>query len=243
MKHSAELVARPKWSGPTQKIAALAVVSTFVMIAWRGGLFDALSDVSRVRALLLGSGGWGGLLYVLGFGLLQPLGVPGIVFLIPASMVWPRPMAFALSLIASLLASSVGFGFARFLARDWVSRHLPLRFRRFDDLLARHGLRAVIAIRLVFFLTPPAHWVIGLSGVRYRTFLLGSALGLIPGIAAVVFLGSSAAKWLLEQPRWVWLLAVVGIVAVLLGRRLFQHQRANVPESPTAPPTASARQL
>jgi uncharacterized membrane protein YdjX (TVP38/TMEM64 family) len=147
---------------------------------------------------------------------------------IPAGMIWPKLEAFALSLLGSVLAGSVGFGFARFLARDWVARHLPARFRRFDELLARRGLEAVILVRVVFFLTPPAHWVLGLSKVRYSTFLLGSAIGFLPGIAALTFLGGGLVEWLRQRPPWTWALVIGVIGAGVIARRMLT--RRSVPE-------------
>lgn len=210
----------------TRKKAALVLAAGVLIGAgWQAGVFELFRDPERVRVLLLAWGAWGWLLYVVSFAVIEPLGVPGIVFVVPAGMIWPKPLAFALSLVASVLAGSLGFGFARFLARDWVEARLPPRFRRFDDLLARRGLQAVILIRLVFFLAPPAHWVLGLSKVSYRTFLIGSAIGFVPGIAALTFLGGGVVEWLLARPPWVWVV-VAGAVALALVVRALVHRRA-----------------
>ena len=206
--------AAPRW----KKLAVLGAVALVVAVGWRTGVFEAFRDPERVRALLISWGAWGWVLYVVAFALIEPLGVPGVVFVIPAGMIWPKSIAFGLSLLASLLAGSLGFCFARFLARDWVERRLPVRFRRFDDALARHGLKAVILIRLVFFLAPPAHWALGLSNVRYRTFLLGSAIGFVPGITMLTFVGGSLFEWLLAQPPGVWAIAASVAAAALLAR-------------------------
>ena len=207
-----------------RKLALLAVVAVAVVAAWQAGIFAVFRDPERVKALLLAWGPWGWLLYVVCFALIQPMGVPGIVFVVPASMIWPKPIAFALSLAGAVLAGSVGFGFARFLARDWVERRLPARFRRFDDLLTRRGLEAVILMRVVFFLAPPAHWVLGVSKVRYATFLLGSAIGFLPRIAALTFLGGNVAEWLLHRPPWTWALVAGAIACVVIGRRVFPRR-------------------
>jgi hypothetical protein len=38
-----------------------------------------------------------------------------------------------------MAASIVGFSFARFMARDWVSTGIPARFRKYDEALARRA--------------------------------------------------------------------------------------------------------
>jgi len=209
---------RPGVGTVIKKIALLASLAATLSAIWYAGVFDAFREPERVKALLLGWEAWGWVLYILCFALIEPLGVPGVVFVVSAGMIWPKPIAFGLSLLSSLLAGSMGFGFARFLARDWVERRLPARFRRFDDVLGRRGLEAVILIRLVFFLAPPAHWVLGLSKVSYRTFLVGSAIGLVPGIAVLTFLGGSLFEWLLARPPRVWAVAASVVVAALLAR-------------------------
>ena len=207
--------AAPRW----KKLVVLGAVALVVAVGWRAGVFDVFHDPERVRALLISWGAWGWVLYVVAFALIEPLGVPGVVFVIPAGMIWPKPLAFALSLAGATLAGSVGFGFARFLARDWVERRLPPRFRRFDERLAERGLEAVNLVRVLFFLAPPAHWVLGLSKVRYSTFVLGSVIGFVPGIAGLTFVGGNVVEWLLGQPRWLWgaaaALLVVGVAARL----------------------------
>ena len=202
----------------TKKLALLALLAAIVAVTWYTGVFDAFRETERVKALLLGWGAWGWVVYVVCFALLEPFGVPGILFVVPAGLIWPKPVAFGLSLLGSLLAGTLGFGFARFLARDWVERRLPMRFRRFDDVLARRGLATVIAIRLMFFLAPPAHWVLGLSNVSFRTFLVGSAIGFVPGIATLTFAGGSLFEWLLTQPPGPWALAAGVAVAALIAR-------------------------
>lgn len=193
--------------------------------AWLGGLFELISEPERVRTLLTESGVWGPLLFTLAFGLLEPFGVPGILFVVPATLAWPLGMAFALCWLGSVLAGIVGFGFARSIGRDWVAAHLPQRLRAYDQRLAERGLQTVILVRLLFFLAPPAHWALGLSRVRFGPFVLGTAIGFLPGIAALVFLGKGAFALLGEQPRVVWLAVAIAAGAVFVLLRQLRTRR------------------
>ena len=40
-------------------------------------------------------------------------------------LIWPWPVAYALSMTGTMAASVVGFSFARFIARDWDPRLPP----------------------------------------------------------------------------------------------------------------------
>jgi uncharacterized membrane protein YdjX (TVP38/TMEM64 family) len=173
----------------------------------------------RLRETLLDLGPWGPALFVLAFAVLEPLHVPGLLFILTAPLVWPFPMAFGLSLAGATGAGVVGYAGARLLGRAWVQRHLPAGWRAWDERLARHGFRTVVLIRLLTFLAPAAHWGIGLSSVRFGPALLGTVVGLAPGILLFTWLGSHALDALARVPRPVWLALALGVVVWLVVRR------------------------
>ena len=213
------------------RIALVAAVLGLLAAAWAAGLFDLLTEPERMAALLRSWGAWGYLLYVVSFALLEPFFVPGLLFVVPASLIWPRPLAFGLSLLGSVGASVVGFGFARYLARDWVSQRLSPRLHRFDERLAQRGFQTVVLVRLMLFLAPPAHWMLGISRVRFWPFVAGSAIGFVPGIAALTWLGGGAVDWLAGQSATTWLIAGgLGLAAWAASR--WRRSRSAAPSGP-----------
>lgn len=201
-----------------KRIAALVGVIALGVAAYASGVFELLGDQERIRALLEESGAWGPVLYVLAFALLEPFGIPGIFFVVPASLVWPLWWAGLLSWIGSIGAGVVGFSFARWIGKEWVERHLTERMRAYDERLAERGLQTVIVVRLLFFLTPPAHWALGLSKVRFGPFVLGTAIGFIPGIAAITLIGRGLFGVLSDQPRGLWVAVGIAIAVALFLR-------------------------
>ncbi len=200
---------------------AIVLVGLAVAIAlFASGAVDILADAERVAAFLRSLGVWGYLLYVVSFALLEPFGVAGILFVVPAAIVWPVWLASLLSIVGATAAGIVGASFARFIARDWVEAHMPARFRAFDQRLAADGLRTVIVVRLLFFLAAPAHWVLGLSSVSFRTLILGSFIGFIPGIVALTLVGGSMMQAMREAPAWVWIALGVAIALLIVVRQL-----------------------
>ena len=81
----------------------------------------------------------------------------------------------------------------------------------------------MIGLRLVLFLAPWVHWLLGASRVSFREFFLGSAIGLLPGIALVTLVGRSAIEhWDGLRP---WALGAGALVlAFELARRLWLRQ-------------------
>lgn len=211
-----------------KKALLVAAAATLVLAAWRLDLFALVRDPEALRAMLLDLGAWGYLAYVLIFGLLQPLGLPGIGLVLGATYVWPKPVAYALSVAGSTLASGVGFLFARFVARDWFAARLPERFRRYDERIGERGFFTVLLVRLVMWMNPFLHALFGLSKMRFWPHLLGSACAYVVVIGIAVWISGSVLDFLRGQPAeriWGYLGLLVGalvlrrLVGVWLRRR------------------------
>ena len=207
------------------RIAVLVAVGVALGSAWALGLFDLLADPREAAAVLREAGGWGYLLYLVSFSLLAPFFVPGIAFVVPAAMIWPRWLALGLSILGAGGAGTVGFAFARFLARDWVAARTPARLRAWDAALQARPVRTVVWIRLLTAFFPPAHWALGLSGVGYGSFVLGTMLGLTPLIVALTFLGGGLMDWALAQPPESWWWMAGGALAVGVAYRALSRRR------------------
>jgi uncharacterized membrane protein YdjX (TVP38/TMEM64 family) len=213
-----------------KRILVLAALLAAVLAAWGLGLHESI-ERERLREAVTAAGPFGPLLYLALFSVLEALGVPGLVFIGVAIVVWPPWQAFLLVWAGSLGAGCVGFAFARTIGRRWVAEHLPERFRRFDARLATSGLRYVIAVRLVFYLATPAHWLIGLSGVPFRTAFVGSLIGFLPPSALWTFAGGSFLEWIGRQPPRSFA-AVAAVVGALVAARLvWRRRRSAVPDA------------
>ena len=204
-------------------LAVAALVAVAASLAWLG--VPGALEAERLRASVAAAGPWGPVVFVALFALLEAVGVPGLVFIGIALVAWPPWQAFLLIWAGALGASCAGFAFARTIDRRWVAAHLPERFRAFDARLATSGLRWVIALRLLFYLATPAHWLLGLSGVPLRTALVGSAIGFLPGTALWAFAGGSMLGWIERQPPATWLAAGAAALLLALARGLWRSRR------------------
>ena len=171
-----------------------------------------------MRDELVGLGGWGYLAFVLTYALVQPFGVPGTIFVMAAPLIWPWPVAFALSMVGTMAASVVGFSFARFVARDWVAGILPARFRRYDDALAKRAFATVVLLRFVFWMPPLLHAFFGVSKVRFSTHFWGSLVGYLVPLFLMSYFGQRLFDALAAAPPSAWVGAGAAVVvAVAVG--------------------------
>jgi uncharacterized membrane protein YdjX (TVP38/TMEM64 family) len=202
----------------TRILLAIGVIA-LIFVAWRGGVFAYVTH-EHIHQVLAESGVWGPVLYVLAFALLEPFGVPGAMFVLPASIAWPWEFAVAMSVLGATGAGIVSFVLARGVIGDTFEQRLPPRLRAFTATAREHPLRTVIAVRILFGLAAPAHWALSLSGVRFGSFVVGSLVGFIPPMWAFVVFGRAAIEYLEEQPyAWVWPVALAAAVGTYLAYR------------------------
>ena len=138
---------------------------------------------------------------------------------------WPLELAFLLNLAGASGAGVVGFGFARFVGRDWVQDRLPERLRDLEARVLTHAFRTVLIVRLTTYLFPPAHWALGLSPVKFGPFLLATIIGFIPMTAFWTFAGGNTLSWLGEQSLDVWIGLGAAVVVLALGYRAVGRYR------------------
>lgn len=210
------------------RLLALTLLMLLVGLAWYSGAFNRFRSPDQVHALIDSWGAWAYVLYVATFVVLMPFGIPAFVWVLPAGILWPFWVAYPLSLLAVAGASSLGFLFARYIARDWVAARVPGRIRRIDDHFSARGLRSVILFRLVFQLGAPTHWLLGLSKVGYATFVFGTVIGAMPAVALVAWLGNDAVNWVQMHALLAVAILIGAIVFVYLARRVMLARRHRV---------------
>jgi uncharacterized membrane protein YdjX (TVP38/TMEM64 family) len=220
------------------KIAAVLVVVAILVVAQRLGILAQFADPAQARQTLVGLGSWGYLAFILAYALLQPFGVPGTVFIMVAPLIWPWPVAFGLSMAGTMAASVVGFSFARFLARDWISTRIPPQFRKYDEALARRAFSTVVLLRLLFWMPPLLHAFFGVSRVRFATHFWGSAVGYILPLLLVSFFGQKIFDLARETPPLAWAALALTLALVALAAWQFRRRRLHpAPSSPEPPHT------
>jgi len=203
------------------KIALVAVVVVKFFVLWRLGVLAELREPRELAARLVALGAWGYVAFVVTYAILQPFGVPGTVFVVAAPLIWPWPIAFALSMTGTMAASTIGFSFARFVARDFIAPRIPQRFRRYDEALAKRAFATVFVLRFVFWMPPLLHAFFGVSKVRFWTHFWGSFLGYLAPLFVMSFFGERIFAWMKSAPAWAWVAAacvVVAACALYVGR-------------------------
>jgi uncharacterized membrane protein YdjX (TVP38/TMEM64 family) len=124
----------------------------------------------------------------------------------------------------TMVSASVDFMIGRAIGAERVSRYGGALVNRMVAMVRRNGFVTSFTVRLVptgpFILVNMAA---GVSRMTLPAFLGGTALGIIPKIAAVAFLGQSLVGAL--QGRPIFALGMAGLLALFIGIMLFARRR------------------
>lgn len=202
-------------------LAGLAVLA--LALAWYLSPLADLADPDRVRGALqqFAAGAWGPVVVLIAF-------IGGTLLLFPVTILIAATAAafgpwlgFAYSVLGTLMAALIAFGLGALVGREALSNVMGPRLNRIRQKVRRKGVLAVALIRLVP-LAPfgVVNLAAGASRIRLIDFMLGTAVGMLPGIAAMAVLGHQITQLVTEPTfmSFVWLaLAVLAWIALSLG--------------------------
>lgn len=236
-----ELVPAETHDSARRRIAAIAgVLFTLAALvaAWRWSPLrewvSAGTVLRHIAALESSPFAW---LWVLGGYLAASLTAVPITVLIVATVVVFGPIAgFGYALFGSVLGALLTFGIGQLIGHRPLRRLAGTRLNKISRRLGQHGLLAVFAVRVL----PVAPFTVinlvaGASHIGVRDFLLGTVLGMTPGILAIT-LFSDRLVAVVRDPSpatfAIFVLAVIAIVAGALAVRAWiaRHSAARAAE-------------
>lgn len=201
------------------RIGVVILAITTLALAYHFGILAQMAEPKVLAQKLVAMGSRGYLAFIVAYAVLQPFGAPGTIFIIAAPLIWPWKTAFVLSMIGTMCASVIGFSFARFVARDWISARIPPRLRKYDDALEQHAFLTVVLLRLILWMPQVLHSFLGVSKVRFWTHFWGSIVGYIPPLFLVSYLGGEMfdASGRMQPQAWPILAALLVVSLLVAG--------------------------
>lgn len=203
---------RSKWP----LVAAIAIVLVLTALAfilpvreWADGFEDRIEGMDLGAGLLTF-----GIVYVVATLLL----IPGWIFPLAAGAIFGLGWG-ALVTLASIAASSAAaFLISRYVLRGPVER-LARRhrlFKAFDQAVGKEGWRIVALLRLSPLLSfGMKSYFFGLTCVDLVAYMVGTMVGMLPGLALKVWLGAAGRDVLSRGGPMQWAMLGLGIVATI----------------------------
>jgi uncharacterized membrane protein YdjX (TVP38/TMEM64 family) len=207
-------------TAPWPKLLFLLILVIGALIASRYITREQLlSLIERARTV-----GWPGYIgFIFGYALWCSLGLPGSVLSMGAAAAFGFWRGLGLVYLGANLAAVCGFLLSRHFARDWftqmVGKHMALA--QIDRAVAESGWRIVMLTRL-----PPispfgiVNYTYGLTAVRLRDYMIGTSIGMIPGTAAYIYLGTIIGDLATRTHRtrtpFEWALYICGFIVTVI---------------------------
>jgi phospholipase D1/2 len=213
--------------------AVLVAVALVLAAIWRWTPMSALLDVERAAAFARGLAGHRAapVLVLVGYILGGLVLFPITVLLGATALVFSPPLSIVYCLVGTLASAAVTFEIGRLAKWRRMGWLQGPRMRRISVQLRRRGTVAIVAARLLpigsFSLI---NVTAGAFGVRFRDFMLGNVIGVLPGVLALTLLADRLGDTLRHpHPRNIALLialaAVFFLIMAWLRRRLASRAR------------------
>lgn len=212
--------------GKIIKIALYAVLllllaySVYFLFFTRMGVRLTHVNVLQLAGFLRSFGVYAGIFGALGV-LLQTI-FPFVPFVVAAGanvIILGFCKGFLVNYGMSLAGAVIAFFFSRYISRQWVARRLekyPL-ITFFNEQLDRRGILYILAARLIPILPSSAvNMGAGISGIRFRQFLIGTCLGKLPMVFFESLIGYDLLHFRRNKIRLLALLLVF-LALILLG--------------------------
>jgi uncharacterized membrane protein YdjX (TVP38/TMEM64 family) len=219
--------ARRPTVGRVWRVAAALITLAALAAVWR---WTPLRDWVALEALVnmahtLDESAFAPLVVLVAYVVGGLLVVPVTALIIATGIVFGPLFGSLYALAGALLSAAVTFWIGKRIGRHAVRRLAGARLNRITRRLAKKGTMAIAIVRLL----PIAPFsvvnaVAGASQIGLREFMLGTALGMLPGIVAtVVFVDRVAAA--VTDPGLDTALMLVGFAALIVAAAMFVHKR------------------
>ena len=203
-----------RWKWVLYGVAAVLIVLALKYFHVQDLLKSALDWIGKL-------GPWGPVIFVGLYVVATVLFVPGSVLTVGAGAVFGVVLGSVCVSISATLGATAAFLVGRYLARDAIARKIEKneKFATIDRAVASEGWKIVLLTRLspVFPFTL-LNYAFGLTRVKLSHYVLASWIGMIPGTAMYVYLGSLVNLGAGHRQRTTgeWVLYGVGLLATVI---------------------------
>ncbi len=202
LKDAVENVIMEEFKEPGRKRSAILFVTFVILLAALGSVWQwsPLSKYVDPGVLVewaepFVQSHWAPL-YVLAAYLIGGLIVfPVTVMILATSIMFSPVESFVYAMTGSMASACMVFGLGELLGRDVVRKLAGDNVNKVSKRLAQRGLLMVMALRII----PVAPFTIinlvaGVTHVRFRDYLLGTLIGMAPGVVAITIFGDRLVK-------------------------------------------------
>ena len=199
-------------------VLVVLVLVVLWLTGWGESLWALFSDRERIQRVVDDAGTLAPIVFVVllvAQAVLAPLPAPALAM--GAGYSFGVYQGFLLTWIGALLGGVISFWISRLLGRNFVAG--SERMQRLDRYVDEHGTITIFILRLLPLVSfDVISYAAGLSGISFWRFLLATALGMLPGTLAFVYLGGASSGTGVA-------LALIGLSVLATVAYLYQRRR------------------
>ena len=164
--------------------------------------------------------------YILIYFLAALFGVPGTILTLSAGALFGVFWGGLWTVIGATLGATGAFLVARFIAGDWARQQFEKgdSLRQLSQGIEEDGFWFALSIRLApIFPFNAVNYLLGLTPISLYTYVLATAIGIIPGTFAYAWLGQGGLAAATGRPPWqlvgaLVMLAILSALPIVLKR-------------------------
>lgn len=212
-----------------KKLLTGVILAVFVLLSWYGATVVTPEQLQRA---LEGLGPLAAVGYIGLFTVLPAFFFPVAVLALAGGLLFGLLWGSVYTFIGAILNCTLMFVLSRYIGREkircLVQRKLPAQWqKRLDGLGGKDGALLLVILRLI-----PAvpynliNYAFGLTDMKLSTYLLFSAIGIIPGTLAFINIGDKALSP--GSPDFWIALGLLGLLlaaTALLGKKCFPKEK------------------
>lgn len=205
------------WRGRIVLLGGALVVILLLAAAWKLTPLGTVANRHALAAFLAGWQGWSAAPLVIAMFVVGSLVAFPVVLLMLATAAAVEPAIGLPAALCGILASAaLLFAIGRRFGEQAVQNIAGHRFQRVRDMLHGNGVMAIALVRMIPILPfSLVSLAAGALRIRLADFLLGTLLGLTPGLITIYALGATLSK-LIQEPSAANIVLVILAAAVWL---------------------------
>ena len=188
----------------------------------------------QLQSAIESCGNWAALAYMGLFTLLPAFFFPVAILALAGGLLFGLLWGSIYTFLGAILNCTLMFLLARYVGREKVEQLLQSRLspywqQKLKGLEGQSGFLILIILRLI-----PAvpynliNYAFGLTGMKFSTYLIASAIGIIPGTLAFINIGDKALD-ITSPDFWIaiGLLGALLLITSILGKHAFPDDKKN----------------
>lgn len=218
-------------------VVLVCIVATGVTMFSLGGI-----DPEWLQTTLDRAGIWGPIVYIVIYTVATVLVLPSTVLNLAGGALFGPWLGSLWTTLGALVAAIVAFGFTRTVGRELVEKRLAGYWQTLDAEVRTGGLFYIFSIRLLPVIPYGlVNFAAGLTAISWQDYVIGTALGTLPGVLPFVLLGSSGLT-LSQTGDLVPLVIALTLIGMLVGAATWYRRRRMLPKSLAKPKTQNQSQ-